>query len=202
MIGAFAAAFLPRRKRRCSSRRSRGALLIGFEVVLTHWFYLYIPWFFPFVAFAVLARWTASSAEPDGEVPLSPRFAAIARLRRDVDDAALIGFYKHRQIVDTPVYQRYGNAIAHGHVPYRDFQVEYPPGALPLFALPGLVSHGGRDQDVRPGFRRSFETLMWMCGAAALLAMARRCALRVIARRTSGRRSAVRRRGATCCSGP
>jgi hypothetical protein len=23
--------------------------------VLTHWFYLYIPWFFPFVAFAVLA---------------------------------------------------------------------------------------------------------------------------------------------------
>jgi hypothetical protein len=31
-----------------------GALLIGFELVLTHWFYLYIPWFFPFVAFAVL----------------------------------------------------------------------------------------------------------------------------------------------------
>jgi len=23
--------------------------------VLTHWFYLYIPWFFPFVAYAVLA---------------------------------------------------------------------------------------------------------------------------------------------------
>jgi hypothetical protein len=32
-----------------------GALLLGFELVLTHWFYLYIPWFFPFVAFAVLA---------------------------------------------------------------------------------------------------------------------------------------------------
>jgi hypothetical protein len=32
-----------------------GALLIGFELVLTHWFYLYIPWFFPFVAFAVMA---------------------------------------------------------------------------------------------------------------------------------------------------
>ena len=26
------------------------ALLIGFELVLTHWFYLYLPWFFPFVA--------------------------------------------------------------------------------------------------------------------------------------------------------
>jgi hypothetical protein len=82
------------------------------------------------------------------------------------------GFYTHRQIVDTPVYQHYGNEIAHGHVPYRDFSLEYPPGALPMFALPGLVSHGGRDQDVKPGFRRTFETLMWMCGALALIAMA------------------------------
>ena len=31
------------------------ALLIGFELVLTHWFYLYLPWFFPFVALALLA---------------------------------------------------------------------------------------------------------------------------------------------------
>jgi hypothetical protein len=38
------------------------ALLLGFELVLTHWFYLYIPWFFPFVAFAVLAP--ATRAEP------------------------------------------------------------------------------------------------------------------------------------------
>jgi hypothetical protein len=82
------------------------------------------------------------------------------------------GFYTHRQIIDTPVYQRYGNEIAHGHVPYRDFDLEYPPGALPMFALPGLVSHGGQDQNVRPGFRRTFETLMWMCGALALIAMA------------------------------
>jgi hypothetical protein len=88
------------------------------------------------------------------------------------------GFYTHKQIVDTPVYQRYGNEIAHGHVPYRDFDLEYPPGALPMFALPGLVSHGGHDQDVRPGFRRTFETLMWMCGALALIAMA--LTLRVI----------------------
>ena len=33
-----------------------GALLIGFEIVLTHWFYLYLPWFFAFVAYAVLAE--------------------------------------------------------------------------------------------------------------------------------------------------
>jgi hypothetical protein len=88
------------------------------------------------------------------------------------------GFYTHRQIIDTPVYQRYGNEIADGHVPYRDFQLEYPPGALPAFALPGLVSHGGHDQDVKPAFVRTFETLMWMCGAVALLAIA--ATLRVV----------------------
>jgi len=82
-----------------------------------------------------------------------------------------VGFYTHKQIVDTPVYQRYGNQIAHGKVPYRDFALEYPPGALPVFALPGLAAPG-HGQDVKPGFRRTFETLMWMCGAVALLAMA------------------------------
>jgi len=81
------------------------------------------------------------------------------------------GFYRHRQILDTPVYQRYGNEIAHGEVPYRDFALEYPPGALPIFALPGLAQPG-QGQDVKPGFRRTFETLMWICGAAALCAMA------------------------------
>jgi hypothetical protein len=107
---------------------------------------------------------------PDREVALAA-FTAVA-VFVGTWTALHYGFYTHRQIVDTPVYQRYGNEIAHGHVPYRDFQLEYPPGALPMFALPGLVSHGGHDQDVRPGFRRTFETLMWMCGALALIAMA------------------------------
>jgi hypothetical protein len=51
--------------------------LIGFELVLTHWFYLYIPWFFPFVAFALLvpasvrvAEGEAASEEPAGERPV------------------------------------------------------------------------------------------------------------------------------------
>ena len=82
-----------------------------------------------------------------------------------------VGFYRHKQILDTPIYQRYGNEIAHGKVPYRDFQLEYPPGALPVFALPGLA-RPGHGQDVKPGFRRTFETLMWVCGAIALCAMA------------------------------
>jgi hypothetical protein len=82
-----------------------------------------------------------------------------------------VGFYNNKQIIDTPVYQNYGNAIAHGKVPYRDFELEYPPGALPMFALPGLVDRG-HGQGVSTGFRRTFETLMWLCGVAAILAMA------------------------------
>ena len=100
-----------------------------------------------------------------------------------------VGFYKHKQIIDTPVYQRYGNAMADGKVPYRDFAVEYPPGALPMFALPGLAEPGS-DQQVSTGFRRAFETLMWMCGAAALAAMA--VVLRML------RRSDVNVWGALC----
>jgi uncharacterized membrane protein len=45
-------------------------------------------------------------------------------------------FYARHQIVDTPIYQGYGNAIDHGLLPYRDFPVEYPPGALPVFVAP------------------------------------------------------------------
>jgi hypothetical protein len=82
-----------------------------------------------------------------------------------------VGFYRHKQVLDTPIYQRYGNAIARGEVPYRDFSVEYPPGALAVFALPGLAEPG-TDQHVTSGFRKTFETLMWICGAAALIAMA------------------------------
>ena len=56
VVGAIAAAFFPRVKTPLQLGALTGALLIGFELVLTHWFYLYIPWFFPFVAFALLAN--------------------------------------------------------------------------------------------------------------------------------------------------
>jgi hypothetical protein len=46
--------FVPRHRNVVQLAALSGVLLIGFELVLTHWFYLYIPWFFPFVAFAVL----------------------------------------------------------------------------------------------------------------------------------------------------
>src|SRR5207237_631528 len=55
IAGAVAAYFLPRRKSPLQLAALTAALLLGFELVLTHWFYLYVPWFLPFAAFAVLA---------------------------------------------------------------------------------------------------------------------------------------------------
>ncbi|MBA3246006.1 MAG: hypothetical protein H0T61_12640 [Actinobacteria bacterium] len=56
VAGALALAFVPRRRSPLQLAALTAAVLIGFELVLTHWFYLYIPWFFPFVAFAVLSN--------------------------------------------------------------------------------------------------------------------------------------------------
>jgi Glycosyltransferase family 87 len=72
-------------------------------------------------------------------------------------------WYDDAEIVDIPVYLGYGEAIADGEVPYRDIRPEYPPGALPVFVLPALVS------DDEEGFRAAFEWLMAACGAAMVL---------------------------------
>jgi hypothetical protein len=32
-----------------------GALVIGFQLCLSYWFYTYIPWFFPFTMIALCA---------------------------------------------------------------------------------------------------------------------------------------------------
>jgi hypothetical protein len=63
VAGALAAGLWPRRKSPLQLAALTGALLVGFELVLTHWFYLYLPWFFPFAAFALLAPITAELPE-------------------------------------------------------------------------------------------------------------------------------------------
>jgi hypothetical protein len=73
------------------------------------------------------------------------------------------GFWDRTQIVDTPTYQRYGQAVLDGQVPYRDFDLEYPPAALPVFVVPALA----REDD----YGSAFELLMWACAVATIVAL-------------------------------
>jgi hypothetical protein len=76
------------------------------------------------------------------------------------------GFFTHDPIIDTPVYESYGSAIDSGLVPYRDFAVEYPPGALPVFALPALGDARG------DAYRRRFEFQMAFFGEVIVICLA------------------------------
>jgi Glycosyltransferase family 87 len=71
-------------------------------------------------------------------------------------------FYADHQIIDTPIYEGYGNAIDHGLFPYRDFPVEYPPGALPIFVAP-VYAYG------YAGYADVFGWLMAAFGLGCLL---------------------------------
>jgi len=74
-------------------------------------------------------------------------------------------WYPHSQIVDYGVYQTYGDDFVHAHqVPYRDFSLEYPPAALPVFAAPSLFTGYG--------YRPTFRVLMLLCDMALVLGVA------------------------------
>src|SRR5439155_16530681 len=40
------------------------------------------------------------------------------------------GLFRSARFRDIHVYRQYGDALLAGHLPYRDFLVEYPPGAV------------------------------------------------------------------------
>jgi hypothetical protein len=75
-----------------------------------------------------------------------------------------VGFWGRNPIIDTPVYQGYGEKMLDGEVTFRDFPVEYPPAALPVFALPALADQGD--------YGSAFELVMWVCAAAAIVFLA------------------------------
>ena len=55
IAGAIVLAWFPRRRSPLRMAALTAALLVGFEFVLTHWYYPYLPWFFPFVVLALVA---------------------------------------------------------------------------------------------------------------------------------------------------
>jgi uncharacterized membrane protein len=73
------------------------------------------------------------------------------------------GFWSKYAIVDWPTYKHYGDAILHhGLVPYRDFAVEYPPGALVAFILPAAFGD----------YASAFAWEMAACGVLLIVAVA------------------------------
>jgi Glycosyltransferase family 87 len=75
-----------------------------------------------------------------------------------------VGFWGRNPIADTPVYHGFGTKILDGEIPYRDFPVEYPPAALPVFVLPAFAE----DEH----YASAFELLMWICAMGALTLVA------------------------------
>jgi Glycosyltransferase family 87 len=86
-------------------------------------------------------------------------------------------------ITDIPLYRTYGERVAGGPVPYRDFPFEYPPGALPAIVLPALVT------DSLTAYRAVFVAEMAVVGAVGVLLLA--AALDRLGRSDGGRRLAL-----------
>ena len=61
---------------------------------------------------------------------------------------------------DVHLYGAYADALLDGNVPYRDFFVEYPPGAFPVFVPPALADAAH--------YNFLFKALMALCGLATI----------------------------------
>jgi hypothetical protein len=71
--------------------------------------------------------------------------------------AAYGGLFSHAYPGDVETYAKYGRALVeHGHIPYRDFYDEYPPGSVGVFALPALIWNAH--------YVLTFKLLMTGCG--------------------------------------
>jgi uncharacterized membrane protein len=74
------------------------------------------------------------------------------------------GLFRAARYRDVHLYGGFAHAVFAGQVPYRDFFMEYPPGALAVF-LPAQVfgtSH----------YNAAFKALMTLCGAVTIVVLA------------------------------
>jgi hypothetical protein len=99
---------------------------------------------------------------PADRLPLSPLGAAAVFLALALA-LALAWEATGRQVTDVALYRAYGEQMASGSVPYRDFAFEYPPLALPGFLLPALVTSGLTPYSI------VFALLMALLGSAGVL---------------------------------
>jgi uncharacterized membrane protein len=77
---------------------------------------------------------------------------------------AVGGLAKNEWHGDVPHYESFGTRVLGGEVPYHNFYLEYPPGALPVFVVPAAVS--------KTHYITTFKLLMTALGCIALIAAA------------------------------
>ncbi|HVW48083.1 MAG TPA: PepSY domain-containing protein [Solirubrobacterales bacterium] len=76
-ILAVALAFVPRRKSLLQVAAFGAALMLGVQITLHHWFYLYIVWFFPLMLIALCLLEPSEEPEPED----LPRLRGVRRRR-------------------------------------------------------------------------------------------------------------------------
>lgn len=74
------------------------------------------------------------------------------------------GLFRAARYRDVHLYGGFAHSIFAGHVPYRDFFMEYPPGALPAFLPPEVFGSAH--------YNAAFKVLMALCGVAAIVLLA------------------------------
>jgi len=74
------------------------------------------------------------------------------------------GLFRAERFRDVHLYQGFAEAVFDGRVPYRDFFMEYPPGALAVFLPPAAFGSSH--------YIDAFKCLMALCGVATLFLVA------------------------------
>jgi hypothetical protein len=88
---AVLVAFRPRRRDHVTVAALGAAVMIGMQLTVDHWFYLYIPWFLPFLLIALLASGTVPLRGDGEEDLLDPASEpVVSDLDRDTHDPDVI----------------------------------------------------------------------------------------------------------------
>lgn len=74
------------------------------------------------------------------------------------------GLFRAARYRDVHLYQGFADAVFDGRVPYRDFFMEYPPGALAVFLPPAVAGDAH--------YNAAFKVLMALCGIATIFLVA------------------------------
>jgi hypothetical protein len=98
---AVLVAFRPRRRDHVTVAALGAAVLLGMQLTVDHWFYLYVPWFLPFLLIALLASGVVPLGGDRDKDLLDPASEpVVADLDRDTHqpDVLVRGVESHRHL--------------------------------------------------------------------------------------------------------